>query len=155
MVKNEMGMISNFKDGELTLHQNYYTSLSQVKPIVKNTTDMASIQSEQQSIINQFNSLSGLTGLSAGEQSYIKSVSQNVISECNKDLTDLQTVLTSGQLVMSDDERIKRIAKVTAAINDKYSFTCSFCTQVHVLVVQRNNDGNDNNALEKLYGINN
>src|SRR5579863_1538084 len=40
IAKNEWGAIGNFKDGELALHQNYYNSLSQVNPLVKNSTDM-------------------------------------------------------------------------------------------------------------------
>src|SRR5476651_1402092 len=48
VAKSEWGAIGSFKDGELTLHQNYYSSLSQVNPQVKNSTDMATIQSEQQ-----------------------------------------------------------------------------------------------------------
>ena len=115
---------------------------------------MTAIQSEQQSIIRQFNAISNLSGLSAAEQAYIKNVAQNLMSECNKDLEELQTVLTPGKLVMSDDERIKRINKVTASIKDKYVFSCSFCTKVRVLAVQRVKDSNSNSTLQKLYGIN-
>jgi hypothetical protein len=154
MAKSELGAIGNFKNGEFGLHQDYYNSLSQVNPQVKNNTDIATIQAEQQSIISQFNAINGLTGLSATEQTYVQSVGQNVIAELGKDLDELQTVLTPGQLAMSDDERIKRINKVTASIKDKYVFTCSFCVRVRVLAVQRNNDGNSNGALQKLYGIN-
>lgn len=154
IAKNEWGSISNFKNGELTLHENYYSSLSQVNPLVKNSTDMTTIQSEQQSIISQFNAISSLPGLSATEQTYISSVAQNLMAELGKDLDGLQAVLSPGQLVMSDDQRIKRINKITASIKDKYVFTCTFCTQVRVLAVQKNGDSNSNGTLQKLYGIN-
>jgi hypothetical protein len=154
IAKNEWGAIGNFKNGELTLHQNYYSSLSQVNPLVKNSTDMTTIQSEQQSIISQFNAIGSLPGLSAREQTYISGVAQNLMAELGKDLDGLQTVLTPGQLVMSDDERIKRINKITASIKDKYVFTCTFCTQARVLAVQKNGDSNSNGTLQKLYGIN-
>jgi hypothetical protein len=154
IVNGELSSIKNFKNGELTLHQNYYSSLNQVNPQVKNSTDMITIGAEQQSIISQFNAIGNLPGLSTSEQTYIQGVAQNLIAELAKDLNELQTVLTPGQLVMSDDERIKRISKVTASVKDKYVFTCTFCTQVRVLAVQKNEDGNDNGALQKLYGIN-
>jgi hypothetical protein len=154
MAKNELGAIGNWKNGEFTLHQDYYHSLSQVNPLVKSSTDMNTIQSETQSIISQFNSLYSVNGLSASEQTYLRNIGQNMVTECNNDLNELQTVLTPGQLMMSDDERINRISKVTESIKDKYVFTCSFCTQVRVLAAQRNSDGNDNEALQKLYGIN-
>jgi hypothetical protein len=154
IAKNEWGAIGNFKDGELNLHQSYYNSLSQVKPVVKNSTDLTTIQSEQQSINSQFNALNGLAGLSAQEQAYIQSVAQNIIAECGKDLDELQTVLTPGGLVMSDDERIKRVSKISTSIKDVYVFTCSFCTQVRLLVAQRNGDSNDASEMGNLYGIN-
>src|SRR6185503_17196327 len=56
MMKSEWGAIGNFKNGEFNLHQDYYSSLSQVNPQVKNSTDLQAIQAEQQSIISQFNS---------------------------------------------------------------------------------------------------
>jgi hypothetical protein len=153
MLHSEWSMIGNFKDGELTLHQNYYTSLSQVNPLVKKSTDLTSIQSEQQSIVSQFNALPSVSGLTTDELAYIRLVGQNVLTECNADLTDLQNVLTPGQLVMSDDERIKRITKLTATIKDKYVFTCSFCANVRVLAAQRNGDSSDDTEVGNLFGI--
>jgi hypothetical protein len=155
MLHSEWSSIGNFKNGEFGLHQDYYNSLSQVNPQVKSSIDLTTIQSEQQSIISQFNALQHLTDLSASEQTYIGLVQQNVINQCAKDLTDLQTVLTSGNLVMTDDERIKRINQLTAAIKDKYLFTCSFCVQVRLLAIQHNRDNQNIQTLNQLHGINN
>lgn len=152
MLKSEWTAIGNFKNGEFGLHQSYYNSLSAVNPIVKNSTDLTTIQAEQQSIISQFNAISSLPGLMTTEQTYIAGVRQNVINQCNKDLDDLRTVLTAGQLVMSDDERIKRINQITAAIKDKYVFTCSFTDQVKILAAQRNQETQTNNTLNQVYG---
>jgi len=154
MLHGEWGAIGNFKNGEFGLHQDYYNSLSLVNPQVKNSTDLTSIQSEQLSIISQFNAIQHLPGLSASEQTYIGLVQQNVINQCAKDLTDLQAVLTSGNLVMTDDERIKRINQLTTSIKDKYMFTCSFCSQVRLLTIQRNQDNQSIQTLNQLYGIN-
>jgi hypothetical protein len=154
MMKSEWGAIGSFKNGEFGLHQDYYNSLSQVNPQVKNSTDLTTIQSEQQSIIRQFNALQHLSGLSLSQQTYIALVQQNVTNQYAKDLNDLQTVLTSGDLVMTDDERIKRINQLTAGIKDKYLFTCSFCTQVRLMAIQRNQDNQNIQTLNHLYEIN-
>jgi hypothetical protein len=155
MMKNEWGAIGNFKNGEFGLHQDYYNSLSQINPLVKNSTDLTTIQAEQQSIISQFNSVQQLNGLSASEQTYIGLVQHNILSLCDKDLKDLQAVLTTGELTMTDDGRIKRIHQTEAAMQDKYLFTCSFCTQVRLLAIQRNQDNQSIQTLNQLYGINN
>lgn len=123
MMKAEWGAIGNFKNGEFGLHQDYYSSLSAVNPQVKSSVNLTTIQAEQQSIISQFNAINSLPGLTAAEQTYIGSVRQNIINQCSKDLDDLQTALTASQLQMTDDERIKRINRITAAIKDKYAFT--------------------------------
>jgi hypothetical protein len=154
IAKNEWASIGSFKNSEFGLHQNYYNSLSQVNPLVKNSVDLTGIQTERRSIISQFNALNNLTGLSAVEQRYIQSVGQNLVAEFDKDMDELQTVLTPGKLVMTDDERIERINKVSASMKDKYVFACAFCTQVKILAAQRNQDSDGNEALQKLYGIN-
>jgi len=154
MLHNEWSSIAGWKNGELGLHQTYYSSLSQVSPVVKNSTDLTTIQSEQQSISSQFNSISNVSGLTANEQTYIGNVQQNVLSQCNEDMTDLQNVLTPGKLVMSDDERILRINKLTTAIKDKYLFTCHFTAQVKLLAAERTQDTNEVQTLNQLYGTN-
>jgi hypothetical protein len=153
MLHSEWSAIGNFKNGEFGLHQDYYNSLSQVNPLVKNSVDLSTIQGEQQSIIGQFNSIQHLSCLSVSEQRYIAVVQQNVINQCAKDLNDLQAVLSSGELAMTDDERIKRIDHLTAAIKDKYLFTCSFCVQVRLLAIQCNQDNQSIQTLNQLYGI--
>lgn len=154
MLHSEWSMIGNFKNGEFTLHQSYYNSLSAVNPVVKSSVNVSTLQAEQQSIISRFNAIGNLTGLTTDEQTYIASVRQNVINQCSKDLDDLQTVLTANQLVMSDDERIKRINQITAAIKDKYVFTCSFTSQVKILAAQRGQETNVNSTLNQLYETN-
>ena len=154
ILKSEWGAIGNFKNGEFGLHQSYYNSLSAVNPVVKNSTDLATIQAEQRSIISLLNAEKNVPGLSPSEQGYIESVGQNIITQCGKDLDDLQNVLTAGELQMTDDERIRRINRITAAIKDKYVFTCSFTNQVKLLAIQRNRDNKEVQALNQLYGIN-
>jgi hypothetical protein len=151
MLHAEWSAIGNFKNGEFTLHQGYYTSLTQVNPQVKASTDVNSVQGEQQSIISQFNTIKNLSGLSADEQTYVAAVQQNLLTELNKNLDDLQTVLTGGKLTMSDDDRIKRIHELTNAIKEQYLFACNFCGQVRLLAIQHNQDNNEGHTLNNLY----
>lgn len=153
ILHSEWTTIGNFKNGEFGLHQSYYTSLSQVNPVVKNSVNVADVQSEQQSIISHFNAISNLNGLTADEQSYVLSVAQNLMNACNSDLEELQKVLATGQLQMSDDERIKRIDQLTEAIKDKYLFTCHFTAQVKMLALQRTQENDQLQTERGLYGV--
>jgi hypothetical protein len=154
MLKGEWTSIGNFKNGEFGLHQSYYTSLSTVNPQVKSSPDINSITTEQQSIITMLNAIQQVAGLTTDEQSYIKTVAQNIFNECAKDLDKLNSVLKNGTLQMSDDERLKQIQNVQPAMLDKYQFTQSFCNSIRLMAAQRNQDSNETQTLNKLYGIN-
>jgi hypothetical protein len=93
-----------------------------------------------------------LNGLTAEERTYIGSVLQVVWGDCRRAMADLQNVLTPGVLVLSDDERMKRIAKDDAEIKDLYEFSCHFCAQVRLLAAQRNSEQNEFLNLNPLYG---
>jgi ethanolamine utilization protein EutP (predicted NTPase) len=154
MLHAEWYDIANWKTAEFSSHQAYYSSLSAVKPVVSKSVDMTTITAQQQSMSSMFNSISTVNGLTTGEQTYVTAVQQQVLSECNKDVTDLQTALAPGQLVMTDDERIQRISKLTAEIKDQYVFTCTFCNQVRLLAASRTQDTNEIQTERSLYGIN-
>lgn len=151
MLKGEWSLIANWKNGELSLHQGYYTSLTRVNPEVKASTDLNSVQTEQQSIVSQFSSIQNLPGLSANEQNYVQAVNQAVLAELNKNLSDLQSVTTSGKLIMSDDERIQRVRRLTTAIKEAYLFTCNFCHNVKVLAAQRSQENNEVQTFNNVY----
>lgn len=154
MLKSEWNSIANFKGAEFNLHQDFYKSLSAVNPVVRNEVNLWVVQARLQNIINQLNSVDNLEGLTEAEQTYISSVRENLVAQCHLDLNDLQTVLTTGELQMSDDERIKRINKISAAINDKYVFACSFTNQVRLLSAQRKQDKSNTQTLRRYYETN-
>jgi hypothetical protein len=143
--------IKGWKSGEYTLHSDYYNSLSEVNPVVAGFNDKSGLQAEQQSILSQFAGLSGLNGLTAEERTYIGSVLQVVLLDCDRSMADLQNVLTPGVLVLSDDERMNRIAKDDAEIKDLYEFSCHFCAQVRLLAAQRNSEQNEFLNLNRWY----
>jgi hypothetical protein len=153
ILNGEWTTISNFKNGEFSLHQSYYTSLSQVNPVVTNSAGLTSIQTEQQSIISQFNAINNLSGLTADEQKYVSLVAQNLMNACNADLDELNKVLTAGQLQMSDDERIKQVNQLTEALKDKYLLTCHLTAQVKMLALQRTQQNNQLQVERRFYGI--
>jgi len=154
IAKNEWGSIKDWKYSEYSLHQGYYNSLSQVNPNIKNSTDITTIEAQQQSMISQFNTVNSLAGLTTAEQTYVQQVQHQIITQCSADLTSLQTVLSPSQLSMTDDERIKRIRKTAAAIQVKYVFTCSFCNQVRLLALGRAQENDQIQTERGLYGIN-
>jgi len=153
MLHNEWTAIGNWKDGEFNLHQNYYSSLSTVNPVIKNSLNVADVETEQRSIITQFNNLNLVRGLLPAERTYVSAVAQNVVSQCNNDWDELQKVLNDSVLQMGDNERLKRISQLTGSIKDKYLFTCHFCMQVQLLAAARLQETDQIATERSLYGI--
>jgi len=154
VIKNGLSGIRDINTAELNLHSTYYQSLTQPGQQVKSSTQVPDIIGWQSSIISQFTSIDQVAGLTPDEQSYISTVQANLLKNCNQDMTDLQNLLAAGNLQMTDDERLKRMAKIHTAMLDKYQFTQSFCNSVRLLAAQRQQNTNDTQTLKNLYGNN-
>ena len=61
-------------------------------------------------------------------------------------------VITSGQLEMTDDERIKRIEKIYLDMQDKFAFTASFSNEMSVLAIQRLTEQTELNYSRTING---
>ena len=152
VVKHGLNGIASINTAELNAHSAYYSSLKQPCSTVKNSTQVQDILTWQTDIVNSFSQ--PFTGLTSDEQSYIIVVQTNLLNACNIDLTDLQNLLATGTLQMTDDERLKRLAKIHAAMLDKYQFSQSFTGSVKLLAAQRQQGINETQSLINIYGNN-
>ena len=147
------GGIGNWVKGEFDLHSAYYSSLKTVNPAIKNDPKADSIITYAQLISQQFAHLGGLAALDGDTRGYIARVKMAVLTEIDKDLRELQMVITDDKAQLTDDERIKRLDAIYERVKDKLVFSGSFCNDVRMLIVQRNNSLNDINTLKSIYGI--
>jgi hypothetical protein len=149
-----LNTVKDITNGEFSLHNTFISSLKAVNPAIRSNAKVAEIIALQLAINKTFNGIQ--TGsLSLSNQLYFKDVKDNIRDECSKDLEELLLVITSGKVEMTDDERIKRLDKVYAAMQDKSAFTQSFCNEVSLLARQRENEQESINQINKFYGINN
>lgn len=152
VIQHGLSGIAAINTAELNAHSAYYASLKQPSPAVKNNTQVQDMLNWQAQIVTNFSqSFSGLTG---DEQTYVASVKTNLLNGCNADMTDLQNLLASGTLQMSDDQRLKRLDKLHSDMQDKYLFSCQFCNSVKLLAVSRTQNVNDTQTLTNLYESN-
>jgi hypothetical protein len=149
--RNGLGSIGGYIKGEYGLHSSYYGSLKTVNPEIKSNGKADSIVRYAQQIPGQFDHLNKLNGLDNDNRQYVELVKAKVLDECNKDLAELQLIMTVGQAEMTDDERIKRLDMVYVHMKDKYAFTQSFCNQVRMLLLQRNRELQDIQSLGRYY----
>ncbi|SDH53373.1 hypothetical protein ACQ86K_12930 [Mucilaginibacter sp. P19] len=148
------GGVSNWLKGEFNLHSTYYNSLRTVNLVIKNDPKADSIITYAQRIPLQFDLMDSLSAIDDDTRNYIGKVKAAVLLETDKDLSELQLVMTDGKLEMSDDERIERLDGIYQRVRDKLGFSMAFCNGARMLIIQRNNSLNDLNTLRRLYEIN-
>ena len=149
-----LGVISDWKNGEMNLHKDYYEALKSVNQVIRNNAKFKAIPEYADAIPVQFDHLQNLTGLTADNRTYINSVRQKVLAECDKDLQELELVAIDGKAEMTDDERLKRLDKLYDSIKDKFAFTISYCNQVKTLMLQKQQQLQQNNTERRFYEIN-
>ncbi|WP_419699059.1 hypothetical protein [Mucilaginibacter sp. NFX135] len=148
------GDIGNWVKSEFDLHSAYYCSLRTVNPVIKNDPKADGIVTCVQLIPQQFDHLDGLAALDGDTRGYVGSVKTAVLAETDKDLAELQMVMSDGKAQLTDDARIRRLDAIDERVRDKLTFSRSFCSAVRMLIVQRNNSLNDMNTLKGIYGLN-
>ncbi len=107
----------------------------------------------QISILKAFNAIANSGYLSADQLGYLSDVREKVNSECASDLKELLLVITSGKLEVSDDERIKRLNRIYSSMQDKSAFTQDFCSDVGLLIRQKENEQEAIKRLRRYYEI--
>jgi hypothetical protein len=157
IAKDGLDAIQAIKNGDLSLHNNYFSSLKNVGPSVKAYAKIADIIALQISIVQnckrqrKFMKQSGQ--FSNNEMVYAGKVFDNVLDNCTGIIDELTDLITDGLLQMKDDERIKRIDHLYNNMQDRFSFVQHFGNDNNILAVQRMKDQNDVKVSKKLYGI--
>jgi len=149
--------VQNIKNGDFNLHRDFFSSLKNVNPKVSKYVKVADIIAYQGRIIR--NTKQTLQAIRETEQftteelDYCKRVFDNLLDECVKTTDELLMVITSGELEMKDDERLKRIDKIYTDMQDKYSFCSSFSDEMGLLSVQRMGEQMELNRSKILNGL--
>lgn len=159
VAKQGLNAISDFKNGEFNLHKNYFSSLENVNPSVKNYVKVAGIMALQVEIAKiyrkTYRQVRECRSFTGDEISYIHRVFVRLLDNCTGITHELITLTSSGELEMKDDERLKRIDQLYDDMQDNYTFSQSFSNQAMVLAAARAKHRNDIRVSRALNGIKN
>jgi hypothetical protein len=149
VIKHGLNGIRNINTGELNAHTAYYTALKTPSSSVKNNNQVKDIVTYQTYINAIFNR--SYSDLTSDELNYVASVKTNVLTACDKDITDLQNLLAAGKLQMSDDRRLKRLNAIHISMLDKFEFSQSFSHSLTTLAIRRQQEKANAQTLTNLY----
>ena len=140
-----LSTIRDITGGEFKLHDLFITGLRKVSPAIRSDVRIAEIISMQLAILKTFNGLA--SDFKGDHLDYVLDVKAGVITECLNDLEELHLVITSGKAEMGDDERLERLNRIYASMQDKSAFTQDFYNKAIMLL---NMQRSEQNALEQL-----
>ncbi|MGF7080379.1 hypothetical protein [Mucilaginibacter sp. UYCu711] len=143
IAKGGLSAIGNSAKSEFGLHTTYYNHLKTVSVPVKNNPQVNDILRWQHDILLRLNTIEKTT--------YNKKVCEALLTDCDAQLTDLQTVLTDNKVEMSDEERLRQIARIHANMQSNYRFAAKFSNDVKNINLQRQQEQIDVNTLKSLY----
>jgi hypothetical protein len=157
LAKTGLNTIQNIKKGAFNLHRDFFGSLEIVNPKIKTYTRVADIIAYQVRIVKNISTtiknLKESGQFNADELDHSKAVFENLLDECVKNVDELYLIITSDELQMTDDERIKRIDLLYTDMQDKYSFCQSFSEEGSVLAMQRLSGQVEIMMSKKLNGV--
>lgn len=157
IAQDGLDLIGDIKEGEFSLHNNYFNSLKTVNPNIKKYSKVTDIIELQLKIVSVYkNGLSQVKQsktFTAEELKYTSTVFSRLIDDCMYAIDELIMLTTSNQFEMKDDERLRRIDVLYNDMHVKYSFVQSFAGEARILAVSRLREGKEVKISRVLNGI--
>lgn len=157
IVSTGYNTIKNISEGNFDLHKTFLDGLLQVSPAVRNYKRIADIINYQLLIVkeykNAFLRFKQDGNFTPEEIKYLSRVYANLFRQSLQSLEALATILTDGDLRMSDDERLKAIDDLFHSMEDKLLFLRHFNNNTTILALQRAKERKDVSTVQKIYGL--
>ncbi len=157
IAKEGLDIIGNFKEGEVGLHTDYFNSLKNVNPEIRQYVKVADIMAIQVKIVQRCNQtrrqVSANSVFNGEETGYIGRVLDRLLDDCAIVLDELISVTKDGRLEMTDNERLERIDMLYQDMMRQYTFSQSFSNETLLLAISRIKESNETQTVRTLYGI--
>lgn len=130
IVERGLYTIDNIQNGNFNLHRDFFSSLKNVNPAITKSVKIADITMFQIGILRDVDQIRKhareKNKFTPQEIYYLTKVCNNLLVLCDANLTELTQLISSGDLEMKDDERILRIDKIYARMQDQFAFAHEF-----------------------------
>ncbi len=144
--------IHNIKNGDFNLHRDFFGSLKNVNPHIKNSAKVADIIAFQVYIIQNIKRVNNFCKnneyFTPEEIRYVAAVYSNMLFLCDASISELLTIIRSNETEMKDDERLVRIDKLYDDMLDKHAFVQSFDSDVRLIARERERE---TRSVERMY----
>jgi hypothetical protein len=157
IVHNGLNTIGNIKNGNFNLDRDFFSSLKNVNPSIKNIAKVADIIAFQVYISRELGRVYSFCvsnkHFTPEEIRYIAKVHTNMLLLSDASVSELTKIIQPGKTQMTDDERIHRIDSIYDEMNDKCAFVRAFRSDTQLIAMARAREGSETESLRKNYGI--
>lgn len=157
LAKDGLTTIHQSKQGDVTLHDEHFTSLKSINPTIRRYWKVAEIVALE---IRIAKACSGLRKrvengeqLSKEETQYVKKVTGDLLRGCVDELESLQALVTDNKAAMRDDARISRIDDLLKKMQEDEAFVKDFDTQIKLLAFERRHEAANIGMVRSLFGV--
>lgn len=156
IAKEGLTVVGDLTKGEFNLHKDYFNSLKKVNPVIRRYAKMAEVMAWQVKILENnrrtYQQINSDT-FSDDEKAYIGRVFNRLHDDCGKTLDELIMITSKGEPEMKDDERMVRIDKLYADMQDKFTFSQQFSNEVKGLAASRAKEKKEVASSRLWHGI--
>jgi len=149
--------VKDISQGNFSLHKLFLDRLLSVSPLVKQYSRVIDIIKTQQTIVTEYKTalahFNGLHLFSSADMNYLQNVYNNVFNRSLQNLDELLMVITDNQIRANDAERLAAIDRIYTGMEDKLEFLRHFNNNAGLLATQRQKALEENQTLQRLYGI--
>lgn len=155
VAKHGLNEIALSKEDDLNIHRQHFASLLKVKAIVGDNKVVSSIllyRTKIQTIYTACReSLFKSNPFSARERTYFLQVLDGVLNDCGGIEEQVLLLTADGTYQMNDDERLRRLQKLSEQMIDVYEFAANFKQTILLAVLNRLQDERNVNRLRSLF----
>lgn len=157
IVGDGIHLIKDIKQGEFSLHNQYFNSLETVNPQIKKYAKVKAIIRYEYEILQMQQKITRYINMShrysPGEITYVHRVFDRLLEQTARNMEELAMIVQDG-VKMSDDERIRRIDQLYLSVQDDQRFCRHFTANVRGLSQNRAASHNELQRLKQLYNNN-
>lgn len=155
--ENGLTTIKKIKEGDIQLHADHFNALKKVNPAIlrlSQARDILNYSEETGAMITIAAKEYAVSGMCwPTELDYVQGVRDNLLSRIDRNLSELEMIITDDQLQLTDDERLARLDSLLSTAKEQYSFSVSFSGDVHYLIRERRLEQGATNRLKKIYHV--
>jgi len=149
--------VKDISQGNFSLHKLFLDGLLSVSPRVKQYSRVIDIIKTQQTIVTEYKTalahFNNLHLFSYSDMTYLQNVYNNVFNCSLQNLDELLMVITDNKIRANDAERLTAIDRIYTDMEDKLEFLRHFNNNAGLLATQRQKALEENQVLQRLYGI--